>query len=713
MGRSFELYITSRGDEQMEINQIILTPTITIPKGNFDFVMEATHNEQLYLGCLNAERCMMTDYDACLKGIRRSIEMLGIELEKWSRAEKNGISPEEALRSIFIDLKRAGGHKSGRRERRRISKKNFYIRHVVDFEKKEHEAYTEQQLKEFIEDYSTCYPNKLGDEDSPNDTFKAIAYDMYARCSLPINDKGSGTRDDCVNLVRLFHKLMCLINYVREPYDAELTPIDIYFPIPYEFYQELGLLRGPNTKMYVSEDGETYYMLKRKDIEYLDILNPDIYKMRLQELDNLDMLWRRQGSLPGYCEHKSLEVGTHDYRRAVYEFVGHPKAMTQQFIDKTDKKGRREELVRGLIRLIKVMHEIEPPIIHRYLNPECIYVCEDGRGLTPYIIMFESLKPYVLRSEYPNRGMIDDYFNSVDLQKFIAPELRNNPDASSSGSPGADIYSLGKLIRYIYGHDENKVRDYVDRLILKDPASRPSISDAAAMFDDEVVYFEPTVLMGNEVLTEFRLLIFTPYHGFDNYLIDDTVSVGRMFSASGRDIKVDSPIASRTHGRFIRTDSGFEYIDMLSTNGTFINGVLYGAQRKGRSDSKKLMIGDILKIDHPEFKNTHRNAVLMFVLGPSNHEMREHTLEMSEGMDISIGRENSDITLANNRVSKRHARFVVKDDALYIQDLNSTNGVYVNGIKISASTVLHQMDSVRIEDYVFIVSGRKIYYYSE
>ena len=123
-----------------------------------------------------------------------------------------------------------------------------------------------------------------------------------------------------------------------------------------------------------------------------------------------------------------------------------------------------------------------------------------------------------------------------------------------------------------------------------------------------------------------------------------------MFSSSGRDIKVDSPIASRTHGRFIKTDQGFEYMDMISTNGTFINGVLYGAQRSGRSDTKKLMIGDILKIDHPEFKNTHRNAVLMFVLGPSNHEMKEHTLDISEGMDISVGRERGDIILGQPAV---------------------------------------------------------------
>ena len=697
----------------MEINQIALTPNLSIPKGNFDFVMEATHNEQLYLGCLNAERCLMTDYDACLKGLRRSIEMLGIELEKWSRAEHSNISPEEALRSIFIDLKRIKSPKGGRKERRRVSKKNFYIRHVVDFEKKEHEAYTRRQIADFIEDYASCYPRCINDEETLNDSFKAIAQDLYARCSRPLADKGCGTREDCLNLVRLFHKLLCLLNYVQEPYDVELTPIDQYFPIPYEFYDELGLIRGSDVKIYVSEDGETYYMLKRKDIEYLDILNPDIYKSRLQELDKLDTLWRRLGSIPDYGVHLGLEVGTHDFRKAVFEFSGRPQAMSSRFIEKLGKKSRREELVRGLIRLIRIMHETEPPMAHRALTPECIYVCEDGRGLTPYIVGFRNARPASVRGDYPARGMLDDYFNSVNMHKFIAPEIRNGADSGENDERSADIYSLGKLIKYIYGQDENRVRDYVEQLIVKDPANRPSIASAARMFDDEVVYFEPTVLMGNEVLTEFRLLIFTPFHGFDNYYIDNTVTIGRMFSSSGGDIKVDSPIASRTHGRFIKTDSGFEYIDMLSTNGTFINGVLYGAQRSGRADAKQLMIGDLLKIDHPEFKNTHRNAVLMFVLSPSHHEMEEKTLDIEEGMDVSIGRERGDITLANNRVSKRHARFVMKDGILYIQDLNSTNGVYVNGRKIERPAVLHSMDSVRIEDYVFIVSGKKIYYYAE
>ncbi|MCR5508510.1 MAG: FHA domain-containing protein [Lachnospiraceae bacterium] len=697
----------------METNQIILTPNITIPKGNFDFVMEATHNEQLYLGCLNAEKCMMTDYDSCLKGIRRSIEMLGIELEKTSRAEEYNISPDEALRSIFIDLKRGKNNKGGHKERRRISKKNFYIRHVVDFEKKDHEEYTKKQISDFVGDYISAYPEALNEDNRPNRTFRDIAYDLYARCSRPLSDKGSGTKEDSANLIRLFHGLLCLINYVREPYDPELTPMDDLFPVPYEYYDELNLINGINCKIYVSGDGSTYYMLKRKDIEYMDILNPEIYKIRMQELNTLDMLWGRLAAVPGYNGCRTGEVGTHDYRRAVYEFASRPQALTGRFIERLDKKSRREELSRGLIRLIRIMHDPAVNIPHGRLNPECIYICETNRGLMPYIVSFDNLRASAAGGVFPDRSMLDDYFNSIDMQKFIAPEIRNSPPDTPYDQKSADIYSLGKLIKYIYGHDENKVRDYVDRLIIKDPSSRPKITEAARMYDDEVVYFEPTVVLGNIVLTEFRLLIFSAYHGFEEHIIKDTVTIGRMFSSSGRDIKVDSPIASRTHGRFVKTDSGFEYVDMLSTNGTFINGILYGAQRSGRPEPRKLKLGDILKIDHPEFVKAHRDAVLMFVLGPSDHEMKGYALDITEGMDVAVGRENGDITLANNRVSKKHARFVVKDGVLYIQDLNSTNGVFVNGSRIESTAVLYQMDCVRIVDYVFIVSGNRIYYYAE
>jgi len=52
--------------------------------------------------------------------------------------------------------------------------------------------------------------------------------------------------------------------------------------------------------------------------------------------------------------------------------------------------------------------------------------------------------------------------------------------------------------------------------------------------------------------------------------------------------------------------------------------------------------------------------------------------------EITIGRNNAnDITIDNLAVSDRHARIVRDKTGYYLEDLNSTNGTFVDGRKIS------------------------------
>lgn len=59
------------------------------------------------------------------------------------------------------------------------------------------------------------------------------------------------------------------------------------------------------------------------------------------------------------------------------------------------------------------------------------------------------------------------------------------------------------------------------------------------------------------------------------------------------------------------------------------------------------------------------------------------------GKTISVGRElvvgrapTCDLTVADQRLSRRHARFFVEDDALYVEDLGSPNGTFVNRTRV-------------------------------
>lgn len=64
---------------------------------------------------------------------------------------------------------------------------------------------------------------------------------------------------------------------------------------------------------------------------------------------------------------------------------------------------------------------------------------------------------------------------------------------------------------------------------------------------------------------------------------------------------------------------------------------------------------------------------------------------------IVIGRDAScAMRLDSGLVSRRHARVYAGDDALYIEDLSSRNGVYVNRRKIDRPTALHHDDQITI-----------------
>ena len=53
--------------------------------------------------------------------------------------------------------------------------------------------------------------------------------------------------------------------------------------------------------------------------------------------------------------------------------------------------------------------------------------------------------------------------------------------------------------------------------------------------------------------------------------------------------------------------------------------------------------------------------------------------------EYTMGRENCDLTLdaSDARASRRHAKLVWRNDQLYVEDMNSTAGTYVNGNRIS------------------------------
>ena len=81
------------------------------------------------------------------------------------------------------------------------------------------------------------------------------------------------------------------------------------------------------------------------------------------------------------------------------------------------------------------------------------------------------------------------------------------------------------------------------------------------------------------------------------------------------------------------------------------------------------------------------------------------SLNFGDKKELTIGRgEANDIKLDGLQISTRHARLVQTGTNIVIDDLGSTNGVYVNGTRVSRATVT-ETDAVQVGSFIIRVDG--------
>lgn len=65
--------------------------------------------------------------------------------------------------------------------------------------------------------------------------------------------------------------------------------------------------------------------------------------------------------------------------------------------------------------------------------------------------------------------------------------------------------------------------------------------------------------------------------------------------------------------------------------------------------------------------------------------------------DVILGRdEECDLTLAERQISRQHIRIYKQGEIFHIQDLDSKNGTWVNGLQLKGSRELHDGDEIHV-----------------
>jgi len=202
-------------------------------------------------------------------------------------------------------------------------------------------------------------------------------------------------------------------------------------------------------------------------------------------------------------------------------------------------------------------------------------------------------------------------------------------------------------------------------------------------------------------------------------------SIGRL---PDNDIVIENEAVSSKHTRIISKDEKYYIDDLNSTNGTFVNkkkitfhmlrdediitigkhelvfkmtdesvSEPIGAPKLSNGITSRDKTSVLNTVDHQEImaKNIHAsNKATLLIFRFKGKQIRKYILKHDK--HLIIGRlPDNDIVIENEAVSSKHAKIISKDEEYYIDDLNSTNGTFVNKKKIT-SHMLKDEDIISI-----------------
>ncbi|MBC7817212.1 MAG: FHA domain-containing protein, partial [Planctomycetaceae bacterium] len=189
-------------------------------------------------------------------------------------------------------------------------------------------------------------------------------------------------------------------------------------------------------------------------------------------------------------------------------------------------------------------------------------------------------------------------------------------------------------------------------------------------------------------------------------------------SGTDCDVVVPHPNVSANHCRLTRSATGFVLEDLQSSNGTFVNGVrLVEPMAVSRQD--QITLGRSVKMPWPgstpvasadegqgsrrAVESTERSGLAGASPSLPPHEAVQVTVTL-RGSAMVLGRDpQCDHVLDYPMVSWQHARITRDGTNLFVEDLNSANGTFVNGGRIRERTAVKPGDVVGLGSYRFSV----------
>ncbi len=196
------------------------------------------------------------------------------------------------------------------------------------------------------------------------------------------------------------------------------------------------------------------------------------------------------------------------------------------------------------------------------------------------------------------------------------------------------------------------------------------------------------------------------------WLVDSTIKIG---SDPSCEIIVNEPTVDPVHVQLMINQDEILLRNMSSKRSVFVNDIpvvkehilkAWDVIKVGKSE---LEIIDPLSQRNPApVKKVVSATVIRPVVSPWMLKADSAPLNgqyFSLNNDFIIGRDDeADIKLPFSYVSRKHCKIIIREEKLFIEDLGSSNGTYLNGARINTSAVQNG-DELRLDQFVFHVIG--------
>lgn len=197
------------------------------------------------------------------------------------------------------------------------------------------------------------------------------------------------------------------------------------------------------------------------------------------------------------------------------------------------------------------------------------------------------------------------------------------------------------------------------------------------------------------------------------WLVESSLNLGK---SSICDIVIDDPELEDVHCALVIDPDEITLINLSKNKSIFVNDIpvikdhVLVAWDIIRIGNAKLEIIDPLEQRNsaPEVgKTVIRPAVSAWMLKANSSPLVGRFYQVSHGS--TIGRDDSaDIMVPLSFVSRVHARLIIQNEKLIIEDAVSSNGTYVNDERIK-SCELRNNDQLRLDEFSFTVVGPEVF----